>query len=323
MPFDVFFYEAFAEEAPALQRALPASVRAAFSARAIQEEDHPLPPAALISIRTQSEIPDRWLPALRGVLARTTGYDHLFALRRRAGPSLAVSCLDEYCSRAVAEQALLLWMALLRRLPGQLTQFAEFSRDHLTGAECAGRTLVVAGVGRIGGEVCRIGSGLGMRVLGVDIVQRHPEITYAAPRDAFSQADIVVNTMNLTAENRGYFTPDCLNDFKRGALFINVARGEHAPAGNLLRALDEGVLSGMALDVFTDESSLAVSLRAHREPDAAEGRYIRELSLRPNVLLTPHNAFNTEEALARKARFSAEEVVHFQAHGAFRRPFPG
>ena len=77
--------------------------------------------------------------------------------------------------------------------PAQLEQFDAFRRDGLTGTECAGRTLLVVGVGRIGREVVRIGEGLGMRVLGVDIDKGLPF------------GDVIVCAVNLTDENAGYF----------------------------------------------------------------------------------------------------------------------
>ena len=64
---------------------------------------------------------------------------------------------------------MLMWMALLRKLPQQIQNFATFYRDGITGSECQGKTLLVVGVGNIGSEVARIGQGLGMNVLGVDI----------------------------------------------------------------------------------------------------------------------------------------------------------
>lgn len=319
MPYDVFFYEAFAEEAPAIAAALPTRVRAGFTSETIQASQHSSPPAPLISIRTQSSVPEKWLTSLRGVLARTTGYDHLLPLQRSGGPALA--CLDEYCSRAVAEQAALLWMALLRKLPLQISQFVRFDRDGLTGGECAGRTLSIFGVGRIGYEISRIGKGLAMRVIGVDPVQRHPDVEYLDPAAALAVADVVVCSMNLTPSNHNYFSARLLKSCRQGALFINVARGELAPVSDLRAALDAGTLGGLGLDVFEDEPTLADALRrGSRSPLNEEAGQLRALAARPNVILTPHNAFNTREAVERKACQSADEVIRFLEHGQFSRP---
>ncbi|MFH0909204.1 MAG: NAD(P)-dependent oxidoreductase [bacterium] len=313
---DVFFYEAFAEEQPEIEQHLGLGVSAGYTGRTIQEEGHAQPPAKLISIRTQSVIPPGWAGALSGILARSTGYDHLVAYRHATRTPAALGSLSKYCGRAVAEQAALLWMSLLRRLPIQMRQFAEFKRDGVTGLECEHRTLLVVGVGDIGHQVARIGHGLGMKVLGVDPVHKHPDVQYVEIDDALPRADVMACAMNLTADNTHYFSYDRLCHAKRGAIFVNVSRGEFSPSADLLRALDEGILSGVGLDVFNDEQALAHSLRSGG-PANAEIEAVRQLQLRPDVILTPHNAFNTHEAVARKSAQTAQQVHHFLKTGEF------
>ena len=322
MTLDVFFYEAFEEEVAALRRVLPRGVKARFSSKTIQEQGDAVPPAALISIRTQSIVPPEWAPQLRGVLSRSTGYDHLAAYRARARPSLPCGYLPLYCHRAVAEQAMLLWMALLRKLPHQIRSFARFHRDGLTGGECEHKVLLVVGVGHIGYEVARIGAGLGMKVLGVDLERKHPSVHYVTIDEGLPRADIIVCAMNLTPANTGYFRRARLRKAKKGALFVNVARGEHAPSADLLRLLDEGRLGGVALDVYSQESVLAVQLRARRRARGEELQAALALARHPQAILTPHNAFNTREAVERKAGHSIQQVLHFLRSGTFLWPVP-
>jgi D-lactate dehydrogenase len=320
--FDVFFYEAFAEEVPPLQRHLPAGIRAGYDAATIQEAGHTTPPAAVISIRTQSVVPAAWLPALKGIQTRSTGYDHLAALRRAHPDAPPCASLPKYCGRAVAEQALLLWMALLRRLPAQVRQFDTFHRDGLTGSETAGRTLLVAGAGDIGGHVADIGRGLDMHVLATDPVRRHPELTYVTLDEGLAAADVIVCAMNLTRETRGLFNRATLTKARPGALFVNVSRGEISPPADLLRLLEEGRLGGVGLDVYDDEPKLAAALRAGSTSDDDTVRTIRALRARPDVILTPHNAFNTAEATERKSIESALDIARFLASGRFAHPLP-
>ena len=318
---DVVFYEAFAEEAEALRSRLPAGLRAILTDRTIQEQGEAAPPAALVSLRTQSVLPLAWAPRLAGVLTRSTGYDHVRLYREQAGRPLPCGYLPRYCARAVAEHALLLWLALLRRLPLQLRQFAGFDRDGLTGRECLGRTLTVVGVGNIGREVARVGRGLGMRVLGVDLIRRHPEIAYVSPGNGLSSAEVIVCAMNLTADNRGYFNRRTWRLVRPGTVFVNIARGELAPTADLTWALDRGLLGGAGLDVFEEESEAAGALRGARQRDPA-ARALLKLARRTDVLLTPHNAFNTTEAVRRKAEQAVEQVTRFLKTGTFRWPVP-
>ncbi len=311
----VYFYEAFEEEAEELRRLLPPSISAGYTDRTIQEAGHATPPARLISIRTQSQIPLAWVSALDAILSRSTGYDHLSTYA--ASSRVALGYLPLYCHRAVAEQAMLLWMALLRRLPRQIRQFHDFHRDGLTGAECEGRTLVVVGVGAIGREVYRIGEALGMRVLGVDRDPRYVDVDYVALETALDQSDVLVCAMDLNETNRGYFDMAKWRRAKPGAIFVNVSRGELSPSTELLRALSDGLLGGVGLDVFDQEAALAVALRSNSQPADPEALAALELAVRDDCICTPHNAFNTVEAVERKSDHSVQQIVAYLQTGRF------
>ncbi len=316
--YDVFFYEAFAEERTLLQKFLPDTIRAGFAPETIQEAGHVQPVAQVISLRTQSKIPENWAGQLQAILSRSTGYNHLLDYKERTGFQGQMGYLPLYCNRAVAEQAMLLWMTLLRKLPLQFKQFNTFSRDGLTGTECAGKTLLVVGVGNIGYQVVRIGRGLDMTVLGVDIVQKFDDVTYVDVEHGLAQADIVVAAMNLTKQNRGYFHYDLLKKAKPGVIFINIARGELSPLQDLYWLVKEKQIGGLALDVFENESKLAIAFRSG-DIDESDSYFkmIRELQALPNVIFTPHNAFNTEESVVRKARHSVQQLEHLFKEGHF------
>jgi D-lactate dehydrogenase len=314
---DVCFYEAFEEEADALRRLLPADVSVSYTAATIQESGDAAPRARLISIRTQSQIPLTWAAQLDAILARSTGYDHLAAYAAAVDQCPALGYLPLYCHRAVAEQAMLMWMALLRRLPRQVEQFRTFHRDGLTGRECAGRTLLVVGVGHIGHEVCGIGRALGMRVLGVDIDAWHADVDYTDIASALPEADVLVSAMDLNPANVGYFDAAKWRRIKRGAVFVNVSRGELSPSTALLAALEAGQLAGVGLDVFDREAKLAVSLRNGAPSDDLEVAATLALAARDDCILTPHNAFNAAEAVERKSEHSVQQILAFRSCGRF------
>ncbi len=316
---DVFFYEAFEEEAEELQRLLGGGlVTCDYTSRTIQEAGHIFPPARLISIRTQSVIPAAWADKLDGILSRSTGYDHLSAYLKNIQSPLPCGYLEEYATRAVAEQAIMLMMTLLRKLPRQMCMFCSFDRDGLTGQECAGKNLLVVGVGRIGSEIAVIAEGLGMNVKGIDLVRKYPDINYIDKSQGIRWADIIICAMNLTEENRGYFSCESLGQAKKGFIFINIARGEHAVTADLLKLLKDGRLGALGLDVYENEPSVAVSLRNPLESESREAAIIREMMKYPNVVFTPHNAFNTREAVRRKARFTADQIMYFLEHQDFK-----
>ena len=323
--FDAFFYEAFAEEAERLlHHAAAAGLRVGHTAQTIQESGHAAPPAPVVSIRTQSTLPPAWAAQVRGILTRSTGYDHLLAYRQATGAACpACGYLPLYCVRAVAEQAMLLWTALLRRLPRQLGQFDSFHRDNLSGRENPGKVMALFGVGNIGHEIWKIATALGLDVRGVDPVRRHPDVAYAEPEAALAAADIIVCAMNLTSKNRGYFDSARLAQTRRKPILVNIARGEFTPALALEAALEADLLSGVALDVFNEESTLAPALRTgNRSALTPDNHALLRLRGRADVLLTPHNSFNTLEAVERKSEQSIRALLHHRQTGQFPWPLP-
>lgn len=319
---DIFFYEVFEEEGQALKRYMPPHIAVGFSCKTIQEHGNITPPAFVISIRTQSIIPTSWAPKLSGILTRSSGYNHIVAYRQKSKKNIPCGYFPSYCSRSVAEQTMLLWMSLLRKLPQQISKFSHFHRDGLTGLECEHKTLLVVGVGNIGYEIVRIGNGLGMEVLGVDIIKKYSSVSYVSIEQGLARANIIVCAMNLTSDNLGYFNYQMLKKAEPGAIFVNIARGEMSPSADLLRLLDENHLAGVALDVYNQESELAVSLRTGRSSSNKEVQATLALSKRENVILTPHNAFNTREAVDKKAKYSIQQIEHFFEKGNFIWPVP-
>ena len=307
---DIYFYEAFAEEKELLQQYLPATITAEFTPHTIAEAQHQEPLAKLISIRTQSRIPPHWRTP---VISRSTGFDHLddYPLKAPCG------YLPLYCNRAVAEQAMILWMNLLRKMPAQVQHFHTFNRDHLTGWEAPGKKIVVFGVGKIGYEIIKLAKALDMDAYGVDIFQNYPDVRYLTPEDGIKTADIIVCAMNLFANNKNYFNYDFLKLAKKGVFFINISRGELSPTSDILRLLKEGHFGGVGLDVFDQEVSIATSLRASDTPELQEITALAELQKHHNVILTPHNSFNTQEAVMRKCQQSVQQAEHFLERGEF------
>ncbi|MBN2281564.1 MAG: hydroxyacid dehydrogenase [Candidatus Marinimicrobia bacterium] len=318
MKYDVYFYEAFEEEQEQLKNFMPDKIKAGYTWKTIQENGDETPPAGVISLRTQSIIPLSWSRDLKAILSRSTGFDHLLKYKRETDSDVKLGYLPLYCNRSVAEQALTLWMALSRKLPEQMESFKTFHRDGLTGNETEGKTLLVVGVGNIGSEICIIGQGLGMKVLGVDLVEKYPFVEYATFDEAVGQADIIVCAMNLTRENENYFTYEKLSEAKPSALFVNIARGELSYSSELLKLMKAQKLAGIALDVFKDEAKLAVSLRSSEPVNSREVDAVKELQKYSNVIFTPHNSFNTQESVVRKSGQSAEQLMQFFETGEFK-----
>jgi D-lactate dehydrogenase len=160
-----------------------------------------------------------------------------------------------------------------------------------------------------------------MKVAGADIDHKLPSLEYIDLVPGLAWADVVMCTAALTDETKNMLNYDTLRRMKTGTIFINVARGEISPLKDLKRLMDEKILGGLGLDVYEDEHVIAHDLRADKQSAVSELASVAlELSQRTNVIFTPHNAFNTREALARKADQAMESVVLFLAENKF--PFP-
>jgi len=313
----VIFYEAFEEEQRALKQEMPAQIEAVYFRETIQETGHTDPPARVICVRTQSVIPLKWAESLSGVLTRSTGYDHLEAYKSAVRKDIPCGHLPSYCSRAVAEHAILMVMALWRKIPQQTVQVKTFSRDGLTGQECRGKNLVVVGVGRIGTEILNIAAALGINIKGVDIDPREQNVDYVSFAEGMGWADAVVSAVPLTEETRGMFNFAVFQKMKPSVVFVNISRGEVAPLPEVKGALEENRIAGAALDVYDNEERLGAALRGRREEGSPSVKMFRQLLKRTDVILTPHNAFNTREAVQRKARQSIASLEQFFSTGHF------
>ncbi len=319
---EVFFFEAFDEEKKALRRYRPQNIRAHFTPKTIQEANLKKIPAEIISIRTQSVIPKAWNRSLKAVFTRSTGYNHILTARRGSGLSVPCGCLADYCSRSVAEQAVLLVMALLRKLNLQQKHFVNFNRDGLTGMDIHNRNILIVGVGHIGRQVVDIARGLKANVKGVDVKQNVKDLNYVSLPEGIRWADVIVCAALLNKKTDGMLGYASLRQARRGCVLVNVSRGEITPLRDLEKLLKEKILGGLGMDVFPDEAKVAEALRDKKKTakDLIDG--IRRLKKIDNVIFTPHNAFNTQESVERKARGTIEGIQVFLKDGKFPCPVP-
>jgi len=315
---DIFFFEAFDEEQTALKKYNAGRFSTNYTWKTIQEYGASEPPADIISVRTQSQIPLEWAGKIKAVLSRSTGFDHLTAYRRETGAeNLKCGYLPLYCNRAVAEQALTLWMALLRKLPRQVHNFQSFKRDGITGGETCGRNLLVVGVGNIGNEIVKIGQRLDMNVKGVDPEEKFDFVDYTTYEKAAPQTDIIVAAMDLNPGSEAYFDYAKLKQAKPGVIFINIARGELSPLDGLLQLLEENHLGALGMDVYENEKLIGPAMRGEISAGTPQLQALKKLAKLDNVIFTPHNAFNTAEAVERKSEQSIQQLQEFKKTGNF------
>ncbi|MBD3274041.1 MAG: hydroxyacid dehydrogenase [Candidatus Marinimicrobia bacterium] len=332
--YHVAFYEIFEEEEKHLREYLPEGYEYFFTKKSIQDTDTAEISAPIISTRTQSKFPVHWKNEIEAILTRSTGYDHVTRYFKAIDKNFPAGHLPKYAARAVAEHAFMLLLMLARKIDAQRTSMQTFSRDGLNGFELLGKTLCVAGVGNIGSQIVIIGYGLEMNLLGIDInpsaeISKKFNLEYTDLQEGIESADIIMCALPLTRETDRMLNYKVLGNSRKHPILINIARGEITPPQDLARLLDDGILSGIGLDVYDEESTLGSFLRGEISMDDVTHPAVRdsvEASLdlldHRDVICTPHNAFNTDESTDRKSQQTAENIRHYFETGEFLTPVP-
>ena len=270
----------------------------------------------------------RQMPGLRLIATRSTGYDHIdLDYCRVAG--IAVCNVPHYGDHTVAEHAFALLLALTRHVvdAAEQTRRGGFSAAGLRGIDLAGKTLGVIGAGRIGRRAITIGRGFGMEVLAFDLqpdqtAAKTLDFRYAGLDEVLRRADVLSLHVPGDGGSHHLISDPEFAAMKPGALLINTARGGVVDPEAMVRALASGRLGGAGLDVLPEEPAM----RDEAEIFRADHPAIGSESLRSilaghallgfaNVIVTPHIAYNTHEALARLVATTIENIEAF-ARGA-------
>ncbi len=249
-------------------------------------------------------------PALKLIATRSTGFDHVDLAAAKAH-SITVCNVPFYGENTVAEFAFALLLALSRRFfdAEERVRRGVFSPNGLRGFDLAGKTLGVVGTGHIGAHVIRMAQGFGMTVIGFDAypnadLSHTLGFAYAPLPDLLAQADLVTLHVPYNEHTHHLINKENISNMKKGAYLINTARGAVVEPDALVGARQSGLLAGAALDVLEEEGDLAdeTALLTAEHPNAAASKTVLEdhyLIDHPRVIVTPHTAFNTQEAVER------------------------
>lgn len=229
------------------------------------------------------------------LLMRCAGFNNI-ALQA-AKNRLTILRVPAYSPYAVAEHAMGMILALNRKIPRAYirTRDFNFSLVGLTGFDLHGKTAGVIGTGRIGRAFIDICKGFGMNVLAYDPHPAQTEgVRYVETDELFAKSDIISLHCPLTRETRYIIDDGAINLMKKTALIVNTSRGQLIDSEALLSALNDKRIGGAALDVYEEESGLFFEDNSDK---IVTDEVLSMLVSRPNVLITSHQAFLTEEAL--------------------------
>lgn len=263
------------------------------------------------------------LPRLELIATRSTGYDHIdLDYCRRAG--VTVCNVPDYGDHTVAEHAFALLLALSRRIvtAAERTRRGDFSQAGLRGFDLAGKTLGVVGAGWIGRRAIQIGRGFGMVVQAFDT---KPDLSaaaalgfrYVALAELLATADVVTLHLPGGGASRNLIDAAALAVMKPEAVLVNTSRGGVVDALALVRALASGQLAGAALDVVAEEAWMREEAEIFRPGATLAAEQLQTLLAdhallhAPNVIVTPHIAYDTREAVARIIKTTLANIQAF------------
>jgi D-lactate dehydrogenase len=264
------------------------------------------------------------LPRLRLIASRSTGVDHI-DMRACEERGVTVCNVPSYGKNTVAEHVFGLLLTISHRLEEAIdrTRKGDFSPRGLQGFDLRGKTIGVVGTGDIGREVVRIANGFGMKVLAFDVKRdeeaaRALSFRYVDLPTLLRESDIVTLHVPANPKTHHLLSDPQFAAMKTGVVLINTARGDVVDIQALARALAEGKVSAAGLDVLPAEPVIreeAELLRSiyERQHDLSTLLADEVLVRMRNVVVTPHSAFNTREAVQRILDTTVENIRSFAA----------
>lgn len=278
--------------------------------------------SVFVNSRVSTEVLEKF-PNVKLVVTRSTGFDHI-DLAACAAKGVIVSNVPTYGERTVAEYAFGLLLTLSRKLYPSIKRVHEdgrFHTDGLKGFDLAEKTLGVIGTGRIGCHVIKIANGFDMKVVAYDPfpkpdLEKMCSMKYVTLEELLAQSDAITMHAPYMPSTHHLLNSTNMKLIKRGAVLINTARGALIETAALVEALSSGILSGAGLDVLEEEGYVGEErkLLGSQKKGAEQMETVladHQLLSFSNVIITPHNAFNTQEALERILEITVENIQAF------------
>lgn len=281
--------------------------------------------ADVISVFTTSRVNAKVLKQfkkLKLIALRSVGFNHVDMKYCRAN-RIIVENSPNYGNQSVAEFALALLMDVLRKVTMSYLGYkdAKVYPSCLMGLELYGKTMGIVGLGAIGSTFAKISHGLGMKILGYDkaeneALKRDLNVVYTDFDTLLRQSDFISIHAPLTQENYHMFDEDSFKKMKNSAILINTGRGELIDTSALFNALVNKKILGAGLDVLENEQTITdvdYMLGINRLDKLALEQTIinSRLFQLDNVILTPHIAYNTKEAVERILSTTVNNIQQF------------
>lgn len=250
---------------------------------------------------------------VRLIALRCAGFNNVDT--EYADGKIALVRVPAYSPHAVAEHAMAMLLTSVRRIHKAYirTRNFNFSLNELCGFDLYGKTAGVIGTGKIGKAFIGICRGFGMKVIAYDpYPDKNSDIEYVTIEKLLSASDVISLHCPLTDETYHLIDADAVSKMKKGCIVINTSRGALTDAEALLEGIKARKIGAACLDVYEEESELFFEDKsAHIMEDDVLARLISM----PNVIVTSHQAFLTEEALDNIAETTVSNITEYFENG--------
>lgn len=209
--------------------------------------------------------------------------------------------MPAYSPYAIAEHAVALLLALNRKLieSNNRVNHYNFDLNNLVGVDLNQKTVGIVGTGKIGEIMCKIMHGFGCKLLGYDIEEKDTlktqyNMEYMSLKDLCNRADIISLHVPLNADTHELINEDLIEEMKDGVILINTARGSVIDTEAIIAGLKSEKIGALGIDVYENEKNIFFKDHSQKIPN---DNNLMLLNTMPNVLITGHHAFLTDEAL--------------------------
>jgi D-lactate dehydrogenase len=248
------------------------------------------------------------------ILLRCAGFNNI-DLKAANKNNIKVYRVPAYSPNSIAEHALALILTLNRKTHKAYNRIREnnYSLDNLTGFNLNEKIVGVIGTGKIGAVFCRIMKGIGCKIIAYDLFEdvelKENGVVYHTLDEIFKQSDIISLHCPLTPETEHLINKEAFLKMKDGVMVINTSRGAVIDTKDAIRALKSGKLGYLGIDVYEQEEHLF--FRDLSESIIQDDVIARLISF-PNVLITAHQGFFTNEALAQIVKITLQNLNDFE-----------
>lgn len=250
---------------------------------------------------------------IRYIATKSAGTDNI-DLKSAKEFGIKVANVPSYSPNSVSEYAILCVLSLLRNYPKYIkrVQNQDFTIKNLMAKEVRNQIIGVVGAGRIGSLTVKTLSGFSPKQILIYDIFQNEELKkigkYVSLDEIYRECDVIIYHIPLLEDTKYLINSDSISKMKDGVFIVNLSRGEILNTKDTLNALKSGKIGGLALDVYENEGKY---FRFNHSEKYIEDDIFASLLREPNVVITPHIGFFTDEAVKNQIETSVNNIIEF------------